>query len=328
VQLEVALLLLLSRTILLAAIFLAPLIALGREECVLAQQSKATRQVVFPSYSLGRLYDLRPGVDWVKFKNIYGQFLGTAANRLTVPQSARLALELDATLAEQPKLLDSLAPDALFAVRARNFEQADGLLNSISRLKGLRRVELVDCSFSETSLSGLSRLTELERLTASGCGLKGDCLKDLVRLKKLKYLNISSNMLRPNSCTYIAQMTKMVHLDLARAQLTDSDLATLSKLANIETLNINSNPALTTKGFSTIRAFKKLDSLLVQNTAIKVSDLLALHGLPLHSIYIPELKIRNAEMQQLHRAFPNCKISLQSHAADSDSRVIFGPVSR
>lgn len=325
-RLEVALLL--SRTILLAAIFLAPLIVLGRDECVLAQQSKASRQVVFPSYSLGRLYDLRPGVDWVKSKNIYGHFLGTAANRLTVPQSARLALELDATLAEQPKLLDSLAPDALFAVRARNFEQADGLLNAIGRLNGLRRVELVDCSFDEKSLSGLSRLTNLERLTASGCGLKGNCLKDLARLKKLKYLNISSNMLRPNSCTYIAQMTKMVHLDLARTQLTDSDLSTLSKLANIETLNINSNPALTTKGFSTIRAFKKLDSLFVQNTAIKVSDLLALQGLPLHSIFLPDLKIRNAEMQQLHQSFPNCQISLLSRAADNDSRVIFAPVSR
>lgn len=321
-------LLLLSRVILLAAILLAPLLTLGAGEAVFAQQSKALRQVTFPTYSLGRLYDLKPGVDWVKNKNIYGQFFGTAANRLTVPQSARLALELDANLVEQPKLLDSLTPDALFAVRARNFEQADGLLNSLSKLNGLRRVELVDCSFSEKALSGLSRLTELERLTASGCGLKGNCLKDLARLKKLKYLNISSNTLRPNSCTYIAQMTKMVHLDLARTQLTDTDLATLSNLANIETLNISSNPALTAKGFSTIRAFKKLDSLFVQNTAIKVCDLHALHGLPLHSIYLPELKIRNAEMQQLHRAFPNCQILLQSRTADSDSRVIFAPVSR
>ncbi len=293
-----------------------------------AKESEKFRQVLFPSQSLGRLYDIKPGADWVRFKTPYGQFLGTAAHRIAVPQSARLALELDATVVDEPKLLQSLAPDALFSLRVRSAEPTDRLLQSLYHLTGLRRIDFLDCDFSDKAVSGLVRLSQLERLSVNGCRISGDCFANLKQLKKLKYLSANNNMLNRKACTYIAQMPSLLHLELARTQLVDADLFAISKLSKLETLNINSNSAFTTKGFLALKSLKKLETLLLQNTAMKVSDLLALKGLPLHMIWLPALKVRPSEMQQLHKAFPNCQILIQSRDAGSDYDVIFAPVSR
>lgn len=293
-----------------------------------AKESEKFRKVLFPSHSLGRLYDIKSGADWVRNKTPYGQFLGTAANRIEVPQAARLALELDATVVNEPKLLESLAPDALFSLRVRSAEPTDSLLKCLYHLTGLRRLDFLDCDFSDKAVSGLVRLSQLERLSVNTCGLKGDCFADLAQLKKLKYLSANNNMLNRKACTYIAQMPALLHLELARTQLVDADLFAISKLSKLETLNINSNSAFTTKGFLALKSLKRLEALLVQNTAMKVSDLLALKGLPLHMIWLPALKVRASEMQQLHKAFPNCQILIQSRDAGSDYDVIFAPVTR
>jgi hypothetical protein len=293
-----------------------------------AKDSKKCRQVLFPSHSLGRLYDIKAGADWVRSKTPYGQFFGTAANRIEVPQAARLALELDATVVDEPKLLESLAPDALFSLRVRRAEPTDNLLKSLYHLTGLRRLDFLDCDFSDKAVSGLVCLSQLERLSVNTCGLKGDCFSDLAQLKKLKYLSANNNMLNRNACPSVAQMPALLHLELARTQLVDADLFAISKLSKLETLNINSNSAFTAKGFLALKSLKKLDTLLVQNTAMKVTDLLALKGLPLQKIWLPALKVRPSEMQALHKAFPNCEILIQSHDAGSDYDVIFAPVTR
>lgn len=293
-----------------------------------AKVIEQSRQVLFPSHSLGRLYDIKSGADWVRFKTPYGQFLGTAANRLVVPRTARLALELDATVVDEPKLLESLAPDALFSLRVRSAEPTDSLLKSLYHLTGLRRLDFLDCDFSDNAVSGLVRLSQLERLSLNTCGLKGDCFRALVQMKKLKYLSANNNMLNRKACSYIAQMPALLHLELARTQIVDADLFAISKLSKLETLNINSNSAFTTKGFLALKSLKKLETLLVQNTAVKVPDLLALKGLPLHMIWLPALTVKPSEMQQLHRAFPNCQIVIQSRDAGSDYDVIFAPVTR
>lgn len=62
-----------------------------------------------------------------------------------MPRSARLGLELDASVADEPKQR-ALAPDALFALRSRNLEQTDSFLYSVYHLTGLRRLDLLDCS--------------------------------------------------------------------------------------------------------------------------------------------------------------------------------------
>lgn len=295
---------------------------------VAALDAKKYRQVKFPMHSLGRLYDIKPGMDWLKVKAVDGTFLGTAAGLQVVPRYARLGLELDASVADEPKLLEALAPDALFALRSRNLEQTDSFLYSVYHLTGLRRLDLLDCSFTDKAVSGLVRLSQLERLTLGTCGLTGSCFRDLKQLKKLKYFGASCNKLDRQSISYVAQMPALIHLDLARTQITDAELLTIAKLSKLETLNINSNPALTSKGFAALKSLRKLQSLSAEYTAIKLDDLLALKGLPLRSMSLPPLKIRFSEMQKLRRIFPNCVIALQSHESSSDFKMIFAPVSR
>lgn len=123
-------------------------------------------------------------------------------------------------------------------------------------------------------------------------------------------------------------MPALIHLDLARTQLTDAELFTIAKLSKLETLNINSNPALTAKGFAALKSLRKLESLSAEYTAIKLDDLLALRGLPLHSMTLPPLKMRFSEMQKLRSVFPNCVISLQARESSGDYNMIFAPVSR
>lgn len=292
------------------------------------KESKKYREVIFPKHSLGRLYDLKPGMDWLKVKAVDGTFLGTAAGVQVVPLSARLGLELDASVADEPKLLETLAPDALFALRSRNLEQSDSFLYSVYHLTGLRRLDLLDCSFTDKAVSGLVRLSQLERLTLGTCGLTGSCFGDLTQLKNLKYFGASCNKLDRQSISYVARMPALIHLDLARTQITDAELLTITKLSKLETLNINSNPALTARGFSALKSLRKLESLSAEYTAIKLDDLLALKGLPLRSMSLPPLKIRFSDMQKLRSLFPNCVISLQSHESSGDYNMIFAPVSR
>lgn len=327
---------LLSRVIIVAALVctllwgsaLAQAFAKEPATPIAALDAKKYRQVKFPMHSLGRLYDLKPGMDWLKAKAVEGTFIGTAAGLREVPLSARLGLELDASVVDEPKLLEALAPDALFALRSRNLEQTDNFLYSVYHLTGLRRLDLLDCSFTDKAVSGLVRLSQLERLTLGTCGLTGSCFRDLTQLKKLKYFGASCNKLDRQSISYVAQMPALIHLDLARTQITDAELLTIAKLSKLETLNINSNPALTSKGFSALKSLRKLQSLSAEYTAIKLDDLLALKGLPLRSMSLPPLKIRFSEMQKLRRIFPNCVIALQSHESSGDFNMIFAPVSR
>ncbi len=327
---------LLSRVIIVAALVstllwvsaLAQAFAKQPATPVAALDAKKYRQVKFPMHSLGRLYDIKPGMDWLKVKAVDGTFLGTAAGLQVVPRSARLGLELDASVADEPKLLEALAPDALFALRSRNLEQTDSFLYSVYHLTGLRRLDLLDCSFTDKAVSGLVRLSQLERLTLGTCGLTGSCFRDLTQLKKLKYFGASCNKLDRQSISYVAQMPALIHLDLARTQITDAELLTIAKLSKLETLNINSNPALTSKGFAALKSLRKLQSLSAEYTAIKLDDLLALKGLPLRSMSLPPLKIRFSEMQKLRRIFPNCVIALQSRESSGDFNMIFAPVSR
>ncbi len=301
---------------------------LGSFDSCCAEAAKKTRQVQFPKQSLGRLYELKPGIDWIRVKSAYGQFFGTAANLVTVPQSARLLLELDANIGEQPRILESLDANALFSLRLRNLEPDAYLVPAISRLTGLHRLDVIDCTVTDKTVATLAHLNQLERLSLSSCGLNGDCMRDLVRLNKLKYLNISSNMLNSKSTSYISKIPTLVCLDVARTRLTDDALLSLSKLTNLTFLNINSNPALTSKGFLALRSLKKLDSLYAQNTSIKASDIVALKGLPLKMMFLPKMQIRKAEMIELHRIFPDCQIIMQSSDAGPDYDVIFAPVSR
>ncbi len=282
------------------------------------------RKVHFPAKSIGKAHIITS--EWISLGSINGRFLGSASGDYLIPATEKVALDLDPRVAENPSMLKDLAPDALYAIRLLYAETPDGFLPAISRLSGLQRLDMRECSVSEDGLSQLAKIKNLERLSIESSDFKGDYGKSLSKLKSLRFLSLAGNHLAPSTVATISKLPNLEDLCLSRCALSNESIKSVGSLKRLINLDISSNASLSAASLEYLKACPALRSIRVPFTAIRAHNLLRLKGLPLTHAELHETSLSKVELAQLRKAFPECKITLRRKELKGDDKMLFAPI--
>ena len=306
---------------------------LGSIVCVSAAVSADTKAAArilhFPAkFSLGRLYEINEKVDFALAADVRGRFIGTATGDVAVPGKAKILLDLDPKVGEQPQLMHGLAADTLYCLRVRYSDGNDDLMREIAKLSALHRIDLLECEATDAGVIALAALKNLEHLGIVTAQINGSCFEKFAGPTKLRYLNASGNKLAPLAMAHITRIQNLETINLSGCNIRDDGLKNLKDLKNLHGMNLTSNPQITAAGLQSLAACKGLHFLSLRHTAVKASDILKLRGLQLSWLEISEVSLTKPLESELARTFPVCTFALAKKEPDADNKMLFAPVTR
>ena len=193
-------------------------------------------------------------------------------------------------------------------------------LSPLARVTELRRLTLCDTNVKD--LLPLSRLTKLKRLVIDGKSITDSSpLGGITSLQKLFLLNtditdispvaplvnLDTLMLTGNKrladVSPLVGLAKLKILDLAITSV--ADVSPLAKLKNLCVINLDGTKV---KDLSPLAGLTELNILRLDNTP--VTDVSPLAGIKsLVGLKLPKETITDAQVQELQRALPACKIT-------------------
>lgn len=230
----------------------------------------------FPEkFSLGRIY-YNHGLNGDRFEAIGTQ---------RIPARSNTKLEASRFVEAYPELITRFRPDdlnwfSINEVAPRNPK----LATSVAQLRLLDHLDLKRCALNSVDLKVLEALKRLTILNISQ-SVKSRELAEFALLKQirslqLEYLEEPSVLLKvlqrynvleifdlrhanlnKNDFIGLSQMTKLVSLTTKDCHMTDSDVELLSKLPNLQRLNIDACNDLTNNCLASLGKFKKLKTL-------------------------------------------------------------------
>jgi hypothetical protein len=301
---------------------------------VLAVENRGgTRQVVFPrQFSLGTLFSYELGPDdrglpeSPEVFRIPSAQIGPAQGLVKVPAKGLLYLRASYQLVEHPEILTQVDPNLISCIsfnRMGIVQPLDRVIEPVSHLTGLRRLDLQYAEMPDDVLKPLKDLTRLEALDLDQCGLKGTFLKDLSPLTNLQVLYLSDCKLVPGAYGYIARFHKLRVLNLVRTGANDASLSEIAKLQDLEELLLD-NAKITPKGLLQLLALKKMQTLELTQVNLRAADLLCLAPMKLKNLYLPH-QYSAKDYLMLRRAMPATSLMLQHGKEDKEMNGLFAP---
>jgi len=174
-------------------------------------------------------------------------------NYRVVPPDSRLLLLLSPPSrgSLNLSLLSQLAPDDLYSIVFEDYrapgpsmrKPGDAIIPHLTRLTGLRCLE-IGCT--EVTAKGLSQLTKIKSLERLGipCGTNEEALAELARLPNLKALGnlVGIDQVDPSftdrGLEILAGIPTLEELEICSGRITDAGLAHLTKLPRLRYLRI------------------------------------------------------------------------------------------
>ncbi len=296
--------------------------------------TSSTRRLVFPKQpSLGTLYCCVPnpkdrvlpeGSSVARESTLK---IGEARGEVNAPAKGFIYLRPSYDVVAHPEVLRKIDPNCInciFFNKVGIVTSMDNMIEPISHLIGLKRLDMQYAEIPDDSLKPLKSLTNLEALNLDMCSLKGTFLKDITTLTQLKELDLSDSKLAPDSYQSIAQFHDLKVLNLVRTEIDDKGLAEIAKLKNLEVLLMDS-AKISPKGLKTLLALKKLNHLELTGVDLRPADLLCLAPLKLGTLFLPH-RLSSQEMEMLHKAMPGTCLGLRNQHDDSYNRTLFAPI--
>ncbi len=293
-------------------------------------KSDTTRKIYFPAKSIGKAYTVNttdPAM-LLSIGGIKGRFIGPARGTYTIPKDEKVYLELDPNAAENISNLKGLGPDTCFAIRIYYAETDDSLLQELSKLKSLYRLDMRECTFSEQGLRALSHLDNLERLMMEGCAIKGDCNDALHQFKKLRLLNLSGCHTAPATVAQLFNLPHLEYLAIARCGINNEALKGAVAAKKLKFLDLSSNAEVSGPGLANLKSCRSLTHIRVKFTGIRARDLLVLKGLQLRLVDMHESSISASLLKELQVAFPGCTFAFTKKEPLGDYEMLFAPTTR
>lgn len=177
--------------------------------------------------------------DWESFALAKGDMI--------VPPSKRVALSISKADTSSLSALSKLNPDDLYRLAISGSSPSDPItrpelndrcLPYISRMTGLKDLQLFQPDISTKGFGSLTSLKSLEYLTLSG-NINDEALAAISQLKSLKGLYISENRLTNKGMSYLAGFALLEELMIGGGRLTDDGLAHLAKLPSLKYLMLS-----------------------------------------------------------------------------------------
>ena len=101
----------------------------------------------------------------------------------------------------------------------------------------------------------------------------------------------------------------MRDLRLPGSGLSDAELASLKKLARLESLDVSENPRVTDKGLATVKTFDRLQALYLARTSVSDKGLAELKGLEgLRTLYLGGTRVTADAADKFAEDMPNLRV--------------------
>jgi hypothetical protein len=292
------------------------------------------RQLVFPKeFSCGQLYIYTktpgeafwPDAESVKLR---GHPFGEARGTLNVPSGAGLYLIGSYDLVEHADVLNKLSPDALDCLsfgKIGAMIDLEPVIEPLSHLTGLQRLEFNTAELSDTALIKLRALVNLESLTLTICNINGTCFQKLDTLTKLKDLNLSNNKLDPSTYSCISNYPNLENLVLSHCGFADADIIPLLKLKRLKHLRLERS-LITGKALAQMKNFKSLADLALGGSKLSVDELCRLEGSKILLLALPEGSYSTTDLTRLKQALPSTQLFFAHHGSPMNPYTFFAPL--
>jgi len=290
-----------------------------------APAPQAIRTLHFPAnFSAGALFEL--GEKSSPNQDPPTRFITQARGVVKVPAKTRLSLEASYALSEQPECLQALDPNALEQLQFSKMGTDDKLFGPLSHLVGIKVIGLDFSELTDAGLEKLKPLVNIEELSLANCGIKGTCFKKLQGMSKLARLTLSFNDLTPDAVEAISHFQSLKQLVLSKTQIDDTALYQIAKLPHLQLLKIDRDDRITAKGLAAIQRMKALETLYLDDTKLRVSDLLALKGSHLKTMALPQSHYLESDLHRLHMEFPGVELLVPARTVSREDAELFAPL--
>jgi len=299
-----------------------------------SQSPGGTRTAVFPQeFSLGKLFvcvlpagkHILPNSKVISKTN--ESFIAEARGKVKLPTKGYVYLIPTYQLLEHPQVLRKLDPnivDCVGLARVGVLESLDNLIEPLSHLTGLRRLDLELAELPDDLLKNLKTLTKLEALDLASCSVRGSFLKDLSALTNLEELDLSNNRLEPTAFAAISQFHNLQELNLSYTGCTDANVSDLIKLKNLRELFLVSTK-ITAKGLCQLQTLKNLNYLDLTDIDLHAKDLCCLSSLKLKTLRLPR-RYSFEQMRMLETAMPATHLKVYRESIDKDTNKLLAPL--
>ncbi|HEX7379707.1 MAG TPA: hypothetical protein VF278_21465 [Pirellulales bacterium] len=256
------------------------------------EEGSARRTLHFPSdRAVGTLFlrlpEAKPsaysmyGNGWIVMRKTRGD--------VRVPAQALVRLDVGKAASGDLAWLDAFEPDDIQGVSLDTTDVNDGTLRHLTRLTGLRSINLRGTRISDAGLTGFDALTNLEEIwldalgiAREGFGVGDGAMRVLGRLHKLRTANLRFTKITDGGLAELARCGSLTDLDLEGTNVSDASMPHLVALPGLERLSLggySSRVNLTNEGLKPIGKLVNLTRLNLSGTRITGEGLAHLYGL-------------------------------------------------
>jgi len=160
------------------------------------------------------------------------EWLEEARGNVKIPANKKVKLKISirgASLAS----LDSLEADDLHALDLSHCQIIDSSLAHLSRLSGLKVLELTSTCVGDDGLRAISSLVSLQSLGLSHTPVTSLALAHLNSLENLREVWVSGTAIDDSGLKCFSKMSLLVQLGLSSTKVTDAGLSYLAHLHNL-----------------------------------------------------------------------------------------------
>ncbi|MBI3737225.1 redoxin domain-containing protein [Candidatus Sumerlaeota bacterium] len=257
---------------------------------------KAEREIKFPDGPpLGSLQVRRWGsLQYADFED-----WGKAAGTVRLPAGTEVSLTLSCDGTANLATLESLPPDAIQQLTLCANSQADEDATHLTRLTGLRTLNLNTTKITDAGLAHIEPLTSLRVLSLNATQVSDAGLAHLGPLTALVLLDLGQTKVRGPGLAHIADLPQLNTLHLHSNEIGDEGLAPLKRMRSLRVLVLDGT-VITDAGMTHLATLTDLERLTLMQTGIGDAGLAHLAGLTnLKSLNIRYTKVTDQGLASL-----------------------------
>jgi|694.fasta_scaffold35853_10 hypothetical protein len=202
------------------------------------------------------------------------------------------------------------------------------LVETISSLNNLKKLNLTSSEFLDSADSLLGELRAIEDLKLEGSNISDIGVKALSKANSLKVLDISSTPVSDNGAVNLQNLTNLRKIKAKKTKITDTFVVSINRLSNLVVLDL-ADCKLTNKSVEYLFLLKNIKDLNLEGTQVD-SNALDLFSKFNHLSVLNLLSTRlsSADMEFLRKSLPNCIIMESGKVTDKNALKLADEIER
>lgn len=240
---------------------------------------------------------------------------GQARGRVRIPAGMDVRLDISPGCRLRPDSLDGLDSDALQGLGLRDCPVSEADLQAISRLIGLRGVDLGGTGIDDAGAAHLSSLCRVTGLNLAGTRVGDAGLASLRRLQELEWLDLSRTKVSDEGVVHLGGMSALRFLALGDTKIGDDAAVLIAEFKQLRELRL-AQTRITDTALPSLRLLENLARLDLAMTSISdhgLDELIGMKGV-LRYLDLWGTCISCEGERTARRAMPDCFIAYSAAA--------------